>query len=399
MDRTKYIYDGWNLVAELDDLNRPRRTYAWGLDLSGSEQGAGGVSGCVYLTPWSLSGTTPVKGASLFGVYDGNGNATSWRSSNGEIAAAFDYGPFGETLAARGPLAGAVPLRFSTKYTDSESGLLYYGYRYYNPGTGRWMNRDPSGETSQASTLAICKNDIISHVDIWGLWTFKHTNANRSSFRRAVVIPDEGDSVVTAALTYRLNWSESSKWLHDDTHGKWISTHDQIDACAEYSIPNTVYVTTGTEKGSNKIWPFDWYEWQEISYRAGQAADGFRNHGYFVVDTDDVVKSELIEQFADPNIYFMFFSTHGHEGTVFISDYNDPLGITNITPEQLLPHQHHKLAALIMYCCEADQYHEYYMHDPREYSWKSLVSGNGLLWATTGNIYPNFTVWYDLPVR
>jgi len=33
----------------------------------------------------------------------------------------------------------------STKYTDSETGLLYYGLRYYLPEAGRWPNRDPLG--------------------------------------------------------------------------------------------------------------------------------------------------------------------------------------------------------------------------------------------------------------
>jgi len=37
-------------------------------------------------------------------------------------------------------------MRFSTKCQDGESGFLYYGYRYYNPATGRWISRDPIGE-------------------------------------------------------------------------------------------------------------------------------------------------------------------------------------------------------------------------------------------------------------
>jgi hypothetical protein len=35
------------------------------------------------------------------------------------------------------------PIRFSTKYTDDETGLVYYGHRYYAPGQGRWTSRDP----------------------------------------------------------------------------------------------------------------------------------------------------------------------------------------------------------------------------------------------------------------
>jgi RHS repeat-associated protein len=43
-------------------------------------------------------------------------------------------------------LAFLNPFRFSTKYQDDETGFLYYGYRYYDPSTGRWPNRDPLGD-------------------------------------------------------------------------------------------------------------------------------------------------------------------------------------------------------------------------------------------------------------
>ncbi len=35
----------------------------------------------------------------------------------------------------------AEPMRFSTKYQEEEALLNYYGYRYYTPFTGRWLNR------------------------------------------------------------------------------------------------------------------------------------------------------------------------------------------------------------------------------------------------------------------
>ncbi|HOC58217.1 MAG TPA: RHS repeat-associated core domain-containing protein [Verrucomicrobiota bacterium] len=56
------------------------------------------------------------------------------------------YGPFGEVIRATGPLAKANPFRFSTKYQDDETDLLYYGYRYYSASTGRWISRDPINE-------------------------------------------------------------------------------------------------------------------------------------------------------------------------------------------------------------------------------------------------------------
>ena len=55
------------------------------------------------------------------------------------------YGPdpFGSPLVVVGEEAEGNPFRFSTKYSDGESGLIYYGYRYHRPELGRWVSRDP----------------------------------------------------------------------------------------------------------------------------------------------------------------------------------------------------------------------------------------------------------------
>ena len=55
-------------------------------------------------------------------------------------------GPFGEVIRATGSMARANPFRFSTKYQDDESDLVYYGYRYYGASAGRWLSRDPIAE-------------------------------------------------------------------------------------------------------------------------------------------------------------------------------------------------------------------------------------------------------------
>jgi RHS repeat-associated protein len=60
------------------------------------------------------------------------------------------------------------PIRFSTKYTDDQTGLLYYGYRYYNPTTGRWVSRDPIGERGGINLYVFIGNCSISQVDADG---------------------------------------------------------------------------------------------------------------------------------------------------------------------------------------------------------------------------------------
>ncbi|HNQ90555.1 MAG TPA: RHS repeat-associated core domain-containing protein, partial [Verrucomicrobiota bacterium] len=134
-----FLYDGWNVVAELNATNNAMiRSYTWGTDLSGSVQGAGGVGGLLHV---GYHVGTVTNG---FVAYDGNGNVAALvRASDGTTVARYDYGPFAEPLRATGPMAAANPMRFSTKYEDGESGFLYYGHRYYNPATGRWISRDP----------------------------------------------------------------------------------------------------------------------------------------------------------------------------------------------------------------------------------------------------------------
>ncbi|HEX7861322.1 MAG TPA: RHS repeat-associated core domain-containing protein [Verrucomicrobiae bacterium] len=138
-----YVYDRWNVIAELDanNSNARLRTYVWGLDLSGSRHGAGGVGGLLKVTDYVGSTTHH------FVSFDGNGNVLSLTSgTTATEKARYDYGPFGEPIRGTGVMARKNPFRFSTKFTDNESELVYYGYRYYNAVTGRWLSRDPIGE-------------------------------------------------------------------------------------------------------------------------------------------------------------------------------------------------------------------------------------------------------------
>jgi len=160
----RFVYDGWNLAAELNATNNAVvRGYVWGLDLSGSMQGAGGVGGL-------LAVGDPASGTN-FCCFDGNGNVSVLVSAtNAFTTAQYEYGPFGEVLRATGPMAKASPFRFSTRYQDDESDLLYYGYRYYNASTGRWLSRDPADEDEGGPNLyGFVMNAPVNGTDELGL--------------------------------------------------------------------------------------------------------------------------------------------------------------------------------------------------------------------------------------
>ena len=77
---------------------------------------------------------------------DGNGNVTCLMYPNGTLAEKYLYDPFGNMLSQYGNLASANRYRFSSKEWDSNSGLYYYLYRFYDPNLQRWVNRDPIDE-------------------------------------------------------------------------------------------------------------------------------------------------------------------------------------------------------------------------------------------------------------
>lgn len=165
--QTAFAYDGWNLVSEIRTHGSEVSTnsYVWGLDLSGSIQGAGGIGGLLsaFLT------TTNQQQTTVFYCYDANGNVTDLVGTNGTVQAHYEYDPFGNVQFATGNLRFVNPFRFSTKYYDDQTGLYYYGYRYYSPELGRWLSKDPLQERGGANLYAFCLNNPVNYCDPVGL--------------------------------------------------------------------------------------------------------------------------------------------------------------------------------------------------------------------------------------
>jgi RHS repeat-associated protein len=212
---TIYLYDGWNLVAELDgnNANATLRTYVWGTDLSGGRSGAGGVGGLLWVNNSQTTGGLPT--GIHFVAYDGIGNVSGLTSAtDGSSTARYEYGPFGEPLRTTGPLASANPIRWSTKVTDDESGLVYYGYRYYSWSSGRWPNRDPLGEDGGENLYLGAGNNFVNEFDVLGLKWRKAPRSQQPADKRRVVWTRDSaaDTLAMLAQELELNPAEASKW-------------------------------------------------------------------------------------------------------------------------------------------------------------------------------------------
>jgi RHS repeat-associated protein len=173
---TLYLYDGWNCIGDYvlhtSSFNL-HTSFSWGLDLSGSLQGAGGVGGLLATTKFPLpvgDGQGEGQSTDFYPCFDGNGNISEYLTATGSIAAHYEYDPFGRTTVASGLNAGDFEYRFSTKPVDAATGLYYYGFRYFDPSTGRWISRDPSAEQGGANIYGFVGNNGIDMKDLLGLW-------------------------------------------------------------------------------------------------------------------------------------------------------------------------------------------------------------------------------------
>ena len=157
-----YFYDGWNLIEErvaYTSGTTSTISYYWGKDLSGTLQDAGGVGGLLYL---KRNDTIYVP------FYDAYGNVMGYWDAQGNVVATYTYDAFGQLVASSGPMADVFAICYSTKYFDFETGLYYYGYRFYSPELLRWITRDPIGEEGGGNLYVFCINSSCCIVDFLG---------------------------------------------------------------------------------------------------------------------------------------------------------------------------------------------------------------------------------------
>jgi RHS repeat-associated protein len=78
------------------------------------------------------------------------------------------YDPFGELLQAMAP-ADDNPFRFAGKRPIDETGKLDFVFRTYDPITGRFLQRDPKGQTDGPNFYVFVRNDPLAFADPLGL--------------------------------------------------------------------------------------------------------------------------------------------------------------------------------------------------------------------------------------
>ena len=97
-----FVWDGWNLLAEIKTPTGGSATtcsYVWGLDVSQSIYGAGGIGGLV---------ASVKNNVSRYYAYDANGNVAQ-ATEGGAVVAKYEYDAYGKLTAKSGAAADDNP--------------------------------------------------------------------------------------------------------------------------------------------------------------------------------------------------------------------------------------------------------------------------------------------------
>ncbi len=100
-------------------------------------------------------------------LHDLQGNLTALIPLDGTKPSFYRFSAFGEEKIYGYTLS---PWRFSSKRSDAETNLVYYGRRFYMPLLGRWLTPDPAGFTDGMNLYNFLQNQPLIHFDEYGLW-------------------------------------------------------------------------------------------------------------------------------------------------------------------------------------------------------------------------------------
>ncbi len=132
----------------------------------------------------------------------------------GEVISYEEYLPFGTTALRAGRRGGSVGpkrYRYTGKERDEETGLYYYGARYYAAWLGRWASADPGGLVDGINLYAYGRNNPITYVDRIG-FDSEHVTQDR-------------DNPLAYGTFEEYRAGAASPWSTEYLQGRWDETH------------------------------------------------------------------------------------------------------------------------------------------------------------------------------
>ena len=221
---TKYIYLGDTLTEmQIVNVDESVDTFRFTYDATG---------------PMSMT----FYGTEYFYLKNAQGDVTGIVNAAGTQVVAYTYDAWGKLLSTTGTMAGSIgtlnPFRYRGYFYDTETGLYYLNSRYYNPGTGRFINADGYVSTGQGivgnNMFAYCGNNPVLYSDYSGE---SIVGAFLAQLAIAALAAVESALITTVILPqFRKNLTEVVTDIYNDVRDVVSSTANSIKEKIEQSF-------------------------------------------------------------------------------------------------------------------------------------------------------------------
>jgi RHS repeat-associated protein len=127
------------------------------------------------------------------------GSTRAKTNGEGQVVARFDYEPFGGEVGRNGSAGDGLRQRFTGKERDGESGLDYFGARYFLGAQGRFTSPDPLSASRKAS-----------NPQTWNRYTYALKNPLKFVDPDGLEVPDSCVKDPTCTIVIRLTTTRNS---------------------------------------------------------------------------------------------------------------------------------------------------------------------------------------------
>jgi RHS repeat-associated protein len=182
-------------------------------------------------------GETQVSGgaeATYYYTRDHLGSVREVTDASGAVVASYDYDPWGRTIKLSGNIDSAFG--YAGYYAHAASGLYLTQYRAYDPNLGRWLSRDPIGESGGSNLYSYVGGNPMGSIDAAGL---EETSKTEDPIEHTIEL---FKTVFELEEIWR-NRSVVADWSNIGTKGVWARTiaayvgYQTFKTVSKWSVP------------------------------------------------------------------------------------------------------------------------------------------------------------------
>ena len=170
-------------------------------------------------------------------------------ASTGDIVKTITYDEFGNTTSETGDFD--ILFGYAGGLRDTDTGLIKFGARDYDPETGRWTSKEPLGFEGSLNFYVYCDADPVNYVDVTGLkldpvgTTEEKKRINYALMRLEIYSPTARNLIKElrrASPKKPVTIEMGPRSTHLDGKVVWNEFHNDITEPWEIGVPSEIWL-------------------------------------------------------------------------------------------------------------------------------------------------------------